>query len=194
MSEYVILANSTCDITKEMEEELELKMIPLSVNIEDETYRSYDPKEFYQRMREGAMPSTNAVNIGDYVDAIEPILSSGKDVLILAFSSGLSTTYNSAAMAARELSEKYPERKVYAVDTLCASMGEGLLVWHAAGLKKAGKSIEEVRDWVVKNRLSVCHWFTVNDLHHLKRGGRVSAATAIVGSMLGIKPVLHVDN
>lgn len=194
MSEYVILANSTCDVTKEMEAELELEMLSLSVNIGKDTYKEFDSKEFYQQIREGAMPSTNAVNIGEYIEAIEPILEGGRDVLVLAFSSGLSTTYNSAAMAVSELAEKYPDRKVYAIDTLSASMGEGLLTWYAAKRKQAGQSIDEVRDWVLDNRLKLCHWFTVDDLHHLKRGGRVSSATAVIGSMLNIKPVLHVDN
>lgn len=115
-------------------------------------------------------------------------------MLILAFSSGLSTTCQSARLSAQELSEKYPERKVYAVDTLCASLGQGLLVWHAVQEKNKGKSIEAVREWVEENKLRLCHWFTVDDLHFLKRGGRISAATAVVGSMLSIKPVLHVDD
>jgi len=194
MSDYVIITDSTCDITKEMEKELELTLLSLSVNIGEETFQEYDSKAFYERLREGAMPTTNAINIGDYLDTARPILEAGRDVLILAFSSGLSTTYNSAAVAAQELSVAYPDRKIYAVDTLCASMGEGLLVWHAAKRKQAGASIEELRDWVLENRLRLCHWFTVNDLFHLKRGGRISSATALVGTMLGIKPVLHVDN
>ena len=115
-------------------------------------------------------------------------------MLVLAFSSGLSGTYNSSRLAVEELQEKYPQRKIYTVDTLCASLGQGLLVWLAAQQRKEGKSIEEVRDWVEANKLSLCHQFTVDDLHFLKRGGRISATTAVVGSMLQIKPVLHVDD
>jgi DegV family protein with EDD domain len=125
---------------------------------------------------------------------MEPILQQGRDILDIAFSSGLSATYSSAKIACEELSEKYPERKVFAVDTLAASLGQGLLVYHAAGQKRAGKSIEEVRDWVEQNKLHLCHWFTVDDLNHLKRGGRISGATALFGTMLNIKPVMHVDD
>ena len=145
-------------------------------------------------LREGAMATTSAVNVGDYTEALTPFLEAGKDVLVLAFSSGLSATCHSAQIAAGELMEQYPDRKVYVVDTLCASLGQGLLVWYAANLKKQGKTMEEVRDWTEEHKLNLCHWFTVDDLHFLKRGGRVSAATAVVGSMLQIKPVLHVDN
>ena len=132
--------------------------------------------------------------MAQYTEALEPLLQAGKDVLILAFSSGLSTTCNSAVIAAQELGEKYPDRKIFAVDTLCASLGQGLLVWYAAKARERGGTIEEVRDWVEDRKLNLCHQFTVDDLHFLKRGGRISAATAVVGSMLQIKPVLHVDN
>ena len=117
-----------------------------------------------------------------------------RDILILAFSSGLSTTFSSSAIAVDELREKYPERKVYTVDTLCASLGQGMLVWLAVQEQRKGRSIEEVRDWVVSHKLSICHQVTVNDLHFLKRGGRISATTAVVGSMLQIKPIIHVDD
>ena len=140
------------------------------------------------------MATTAAINAAEYTDALEPILQAGKDVLVLAFSSGLSATYQASVMAVEELREKYPERKLYTVDTLCASLGQGLLVYHAVQQQRMGKSIEEVRDWVEQNKLHLCHWFTVDDLHFLKRGGRVSAATAVLGSMLQIKPVLHVDD
>ena len=115
-------------------------------------------------------------------------------MLVLAFSSGLSATFQSSKLAVEELSEKYPERKLYTVDTLCASLGQGLLVWYAAQERKKGRTIEEVRDWAEANKLSLCHQFTVDDLHFLKRGGRISATTAVVGSILQIKPVLHVDD
>ena len=153
-----------------------------------------DPHLFYEKLRAGEVATTAAVNVAEYVDAVEPLLQAGHDVLILAFSSGLSTTYNSSAIAVEELREKYPDRKVYTVDTLCASLGQGLLVYLAAQERAKGRSIEEVRDWAEANKLHLCHQFTVDDLHFLKRGGRISATTAVLGSMLQIKPVLHVDD
>lgn len=200
MNDYVILTDSSADLDQKMVADLGLEVLPLTFLVEEKSYhdfpdgREMNPRDFYQKVRDGAMPTTNAVNVGQATDAIEPLLKAGKDVLFLAFSSGLSTTYNSIKIAGEELSEQYPERKVYVVDTLCASLGQGLLVWYAVQHKRAGESIEQVRDWVEENKLHLCHWFTVNDLMHLKRGGRVSAATALVGTMLSIKPVLHVDN
>lgn len=200
MGEYVILTDSSADLTAELVAELGVEVIPLSFTMEDKTYFNYpdnrdiDPADFYARLRGGAMATTAAVNVADYTEAIEPILKEGKDVLVLAFSSGLSATCHSAQIAAGELMEQYPDRKVYVVDTLCASLGQGLLVWYAASLKKQGKTMEEVRDWTEEHKLNLCHWFTVDDLHFLKRGGRISSATAVLGTMLSIKPVMHVDN
>ena len=125
---------------------------------------------------------------------IEPVLSSGEDALVLAFSSGLSTTYQSAVIAAQELQEMYPDRQIRVVDSLCASMGQGLLLWYACQQRDAGLSLEELTAWCEENKLNLCHWFTVDDLMYLKRGGRVSAATALMGTMLQIKPVMHVDD
>ena len=200
MNDYVILTDSSADLTQEWVDELGLQVLPLTFIMEGKSYFNYpDNREmsladFYQKEREGVMATTNAVNVGQAYEAIEPLLQAGKDVLILAFSSGLSTTCNSLQIAAGELAEKYPDRKVYAVDTLCASLGQGMLVYYACQQQKAGRTIDEVRDWVEANKLRQCHWFTVNDLFFLKRGGRVSAATAVVGTMLQIKPVLHVDD
>ena len=200
MGEYVILTDSSADLTAELAAQLGVEVIPLSFTMEDKTYFNYpdnrdiDPADFYARLRGGAMATTAAVNVADYTEAMEPILKEGKDVLVLAFSSGLSATCHSAQIAAGELMEQYPDRKVYVVDTLCASLGQGLLVWYAANLKKQGKTMEEVRDWTEEHKLNLCHWFTVDDLHFLKRGGRISAATAVLGTMLSIKPVMHVDN
>ena len=196
----MILTDSSADLTAELVAELGVEVIPLSFTMEDKTYFNYpdnrdiDPADFYARLRGGAMATTAAVNVADYTEAIEPILKEGKDVLVLAFSSGLSATCHSAQIAAGELMEQYPDRKVYVVDTLCASLGQGLLVWYAANLKKQGKTMEEVWDWTEEHKLNLCHWFTVDDLHFLKRGGRISAATAVLGTMLSIKPVMHVDN
>ena len=200
MGEYVILTDSSADLTAELVAELGVEVIPLSFTMEDKTYFNYpdnrdiDPADFYARLRGGAMATTAAVNVADYTEAMEPILKEGKDVLVLAFSSGLSATCHSAQIAAGELMEQYPDRKVYVVDTLCASLGQGLLVWYAAQQKKEGKTMDEVRDWTEAHKLNLCHWFTVDDLHFLKRGGRISAATAVLGTMLSIKPVMHVDN
>ena len=200
MNNYVIITDSSCDLPAKMVEELGLHVVPLAFIMEDKTYWNYpdhrdmSPKAFYEKIAAGSMATTNAVNVGQATEAIEPFLKEGKDVLVLAFSSGLSTTYNSFQIAAGELAEQYPDRKVYAVDTLCAALGQGMLVRLAALQKQEGKTIEEVRDWVEENKLHLAHWFTVNDLFHLKRGGRVSAATAVLGTMLQIKPVLHVDD
>ena len=200
MNDYIIVTDSSADLSTELVQEAGVDVLPLRFTIEGQTKynwpdnREMDPKEFYSRLRGGEMATTAAVNMDQYLTMLEPVLQAGKDVLVLAFSSGLSATYDSARLAGEELREKYPERKLFVVDTLCASMGEGLLVWHAGQLKKQGKTIEEVRDWAEENKLHLCHQFTVDDLHFLKRGGRISATTAAVGSMLKIKPVLHVNN
>ena len=200
MSDYVLLTDSSADLTAELVAELGVEVLPLSFHMGDKTYRNWpdnreiDPKDFYRRLRAGETATTSAVNVSDYTEAVEPLVQAGRDVLIIAFSSGLSATCHSAQIAAQELSERYPDRKIWVVDSLCASLGQGLLVWYAARMKAQGKSMEEVRDWVEENKLHLCHWFTVDDLHFLKRGGRISAATAVVGTMLSIKPVLHVDD
>ena len=200
MSDYVLLTDSSADLTAELVAELGVEVLPLSFHMGDKTYRNWpdnreiDPKDFYRRLRAGETATTSAVNVSDYTEAVEPLVQAGRDVLIIAFSSGLSATCHSAQIAAQELSEQYPDRKIWVVDSLCASLGQGLLVWYAARMKNEGKSIDEVRDWVEENKLHLCHWFTVDDLHFLKRGGRISPATAVVGTMLSIKPVMHVDD
>ena len=200
MREYIILTDSCCDFSAQMVAELGVEVQPLSFMMEGKEYFNYpdnremSPDDFYQKEREGVLATTNAVNLVQATEAIEPHLQAGKDVLVLAFSSGLSATYNASSIAVEELREKYPHRKLYTVDTLCASLGQGLLVYLAAKEREKGKSIEEVRDWVEEHKLNLCHQFTVDDLHFLKRGGRISATTAVLGSMLQIKPVLHVDD
>lgn len=194
---YKIITDSCCDFPNEMYAELGLTMVPLSVEFRGKTYDDKNDdslKEMYDGLRAGEAAKTAAVNPDRWAGAIEPVLAAGEDVLVMAFSSGLSTTYQSAVIAAQDLREKYPERKLYVVDTLAASMGQGLLVWYACKKRDAGMSLEELHTWVEENKLHLCHWFTVDDLMHLKRGGRVSATTALVGTMLQIKPVLHVDN
>lgn len=200
MSEYVILTDSGCDLTDALAKELELTVLPLSVTVNGKEYHNYldereiSHKDFYALLRDGNTGKTSAINLDTFKGAMEAILKEGKDILYLGFSSGLSGTYQVGALAADELAEKYPDRKILTADTLCASLGQGLLVYHAVQQKRAGKTIEEVQQYVLDHRLYLAHWFTVDDLNHLKRGGRVSAATAMVGTLLSIKPVLHVDD
>lgn len=200
LKSFTILTDSSCDLPASMAEEMQLEVLPLTVYVEEDHYRNYlDGREigfheFYQRLQTAKNVKTSAVNQAQFLEIMEPLVAAGNDVLYLGFSSGLSGTCNAGALAAAELREKYPERKIYTVDTLCASLGQGLLVYLCWQQQQAGKSIEEVRDYAEATKLHLCHWFTVDDLMFLKRGGRVSAATAIVGSMLSIKPVMHVDN
>jgi len=200
MRDYVIMTDSCCDLSAAMAEELELVVLPLSVIQDDKEYRNFldnrelDPKIFYDRIRAGSMGSTSAANVDAFKTAMESILKEGKDILCLSFSGALSTTYQSAVIAGKELEETYGESKIIVIDTLCASLGQGMLIWLAGREKKAGKGIDEVAAYVRETIPHLCHFFTVNDLNHLKRGGRVSATTALVGTMLQIKPVLHVDD
>ena len=194
---YQIITDSCCDFPTELYQKLNLDFVPLTVEFRRDTFddRNDDSlKDMYDGLRTGEPARTSAVNPSRWSEAMEKALSNGQDVLVLAFSSGLSTTYQSAVIAAEELGEKYPDRTIRVVDTLCASMGQGLLVWYACKKRDEGLSLEEVYQWVLDNRLHLCHWFTVDDLMYLKRGGRISAATALVGTMLQIKPVLHVDD
>ena len=200
MNDYVLLTDSSADLTDALVKELGVEVLPLSFTMRNKTYRNWpdnreiDPKDFYRQLREGEMATTSAVNVSDFTETIEPHLKAGRDVLVVAFSSGLSATCHSAQIAAQELSEQYPERKVYVVDSLCASLGQGLLVWYAARMKNEGRGIGAVRDWLEENKLHLCHWFTVDDLFFLQRGGRVSGTVAIFGTLLNVKPVMHMDN
>ncbi len=194
---YQILTDSSCDFPIELYDELNVTMVPLSVNFRGQTTTRYTEsflKELYRGLRAGEVATTSAINPEGWKTAMEPFLKQGTDVLVLAFSSGLSTTYQSAVIAAQELKEVYPARNIQVVDTLCASLGQGLFVWYACKKRDEGLSLDELADWCRKNRLHLCHWFTVDDLMYLKRGGRISAATALFGTMLGIKPILHVDD
>lgn len=197
---YRIVTDSNIDLTQKMIADLELSVGLMKFTIEGKTYTDQSDKselstpKFYNMLREGKTSVTSQINTDEFEKLFEPILQAGDDILYIGFSSGLSGTYQSACIAADELREKYPERKFYTVDSLSASMGQGLLVYHAAQLKKNGTDIDTLYAWLKDNLLKMCHWFTVDDLNHLKRGGRVSAATALVGTMLGIKPVLHVDD
>ncbi len=194
---YQIITDNCCDLSQAMYDQLGVSVHNLSVLYKGETYRDFDEaflQELYESMRTGESVSTSALNPADWAAAIEPTLQEGKDALVLAFSSGLSTTYQSAVIAAEDLAEKYPQQKIRVVDTLCASMGQGLLLWYACQKRDAGMELDELARWCEENRLHLCHWFTVDDLMFLKRGGRISATTAILGTMLQIKPVLHMDD
>lgn len=194
---YQIITDSCCDFPAGMYHDLGLVMRPLTLTFRGQSTDHYGEaylKEMYAGLRAGEAATTAAVNPEQWTDAIEPVLQKGEDVLVLAFSSGLSTTYQSAVIAANELKEKYPGRTVNVVDTLCASLGQGLFVWYACKKRDAGMDLPSLTAWCEENRFHLCHWFTVDDLMYLKRGGRVSAATALLGTMLNIKPVLHVDD
>lgn len=194
---YQIITDSCCDFPTQMYQQLNLSFVPLTMEFRGDTTddRNDDSlKAIYDGLRAGEVAKTSAINPTRWGAAMKQSLEQGLDVLVLTFSSGLSTTYQSAVIAAQELEEQYPERKIYVCDTLAASMGQGLLVWYACQKRDEGLSLKELRDWVEENKLHLCHWFTVDDLMFLKRGGRISAATALVGTMLQIKPVLHVDN
>ena len=197
MSAYKIITDSCADLNPELIAALNISSIPLTVVFQGENRNDCvddSIKEIYDGLRNGEVATTAAANPDGWASVIEPVLQAGQDALVLAFSSGLSTTYQSAVIAASDLAEKYPQRKILVVDTLCASLGQGLLVWYACKKRDEGMTLEQLHSWVEENKLHICHWFTVDDLMYLKRGGRVSAATALVGTMLQIKPVLHVDD
>lgn len=197
MSSYQILTDSGSDLPVDLLRSISVSSVPLTVNINGRSLPdSVDEgiTRMYADLRAGVVATTSAINPAGWAEAMEKILEQGQDLLVIAFSSGLSTTYQSACIAAQELGEKYPQRQIRVVDSLCASLGQGLFVWYAAKKRDQGLSLNELYDWCLDNRLHLCHWFTVDDLMFLKRGGRVSAATALVGTMLSIKPVLHVDD
>ncbi len=198
MSDYVIFTDSACDISEEKLKSWQVSYCSLSFTVagDDKEYSNYDlkPHDFYERMRGGAVAKTSAINTEAFITYFEPILKDGKDLLYLGFSSGLSATFNCARMAAEELGEKYPDRKIITIDTLCASAGQGLLVYLTVLEKEKGATIEEAADFAKGLVPNMCHWFTVDDLVYLKRGGRISPTVALVGSMLGIKPILHMDD
>ena len=194
---YRIVTDTCCDFPEQMYKDLNLAVVPLTVNYMGKSFNAYTEewlKNMFAGLRIGEMATTSAANPQDWQNALTPILENGEDALILAFSSGLSTTYQSAVIAAGELMETYPDRKIKVVDTLCASLGQGLFVYYACQKRDAGLSLEDLTQWCETNKYNLCHWFTVDNLHYLKRGGRISAATAVVGTMLQIKPVLHADD
>ena len=198
MSEYVILTDSACDIHDEILAEWGVDYASLSFTFKgnEKQYKNNEMPigEFYAKMREGGVAKTAALNASDHTQLFERYLSLGKDILYIGFSSGLSSTYNASRIASSELCGKYPDRKIITVDGLAASAGQGLLVYLAVKNKNEGRAIEENAAFVEKNKLHICHFFTVDDLVYLTRGGRVSPTVAFVGGLLGIKPILHVDD
>lgn len=200
MHNFVIVTDSCCDLPASLAEEMGLAVVNLSVLVGDKTYTNHlDWREisggaFYDLLRDKNSSSSSAPSIGDFVQVLEPILQAGKDILYLGFSSALSSTYSTGALAAQELTEQYPDRKILCVDSLCASLGQGLFVRLVWEKQQAGATLEEAHAFAVDLVPHLCHWFTVNDLFFLQRGGRVSAATAVAGSLLQIKPVMHVDD
>lgn len=200
MKDYVIITDSCSDMPAEMAKELDVTVIPMKFSLGGRTYTNYSDNhelavhDFYDMLRSGEQSKTSQLSPSDFHEYFTPFLEQGKNILYIAFSSGLSGTYQNSLIAARELEEEFPERRIECFDSLCACIGECALVWYAVRKKQDGYSLEEVLGWLNANRLHLCHWFTVDDLGHLKRGGRVSAATALAGTMLKIKPILHVDD
>ena len=195
---YQIITDSCCDLTEKQLQQWNVLSVPLTLMYNGESHSNFSDeaavKAFYDVLRSGVTATTAAANPGDWASRMEPLLKEGMDILILAFSSGLSTTCQSAFIAAKELREVYPERTIHVVDTLCAALGQGFLVWQACRRRDEGMDIDSLCQWVEEHKKDICHWVTVDDLSHLKRGGRISATTALVGTMLNIKPIIHVDN
>ena len=200
--DFEIVTDSCCNLLEDMIDDFGIHVLPLTfmVDGEDEVYQSYlkgertDLKQFYTMMREGKVFKTSLPNLAESEALFRELLGSGRDVLYIAFSSGLSGTYQALSLMATQLQEEFPERKIHVVDSLAASGGQGLLVWYAVQHARAGESIDQVRDWLEENKLHLAHWFTVDDLMFLFRGGRVSKTAAWAGTLLNIKPVLHVDD
>ncbi len=197
---FEIVTDSSCNLVEDMIDEFGLHILPLTFMVDGEQYQSYlkgertDLKQFYTMMREGKVITTSLPNLAESEDLLRGLLDAGRDVLYIGFSSGLSGTYQAIGLLLKDLAAQYPERTVRSVDTLAASGGQGLLVWYAAQKARAGASLEEVYTWLEENKLHLAHWFTVDDLMFLWRGGRVSKTSAWAGTILNIKPVMHVDD
>lgn len=200
MRDYIIITDSCADLDPGMIKKLRIEVIPMTFILDGESYKNWpdgremDFGEFYAQLRSGKMSSTSQLNTVEFLDYFRPFLEKEKDILYIGFSSGLSTTVESARAAAEELADAYPDCSIAVVDSLAASLGEGLMVSYAAQLKKQGRELNETVEWLEKHRLCFAHWFTVDDLNFLRRGGRLSGTVALLGTMLGIKPILHVDD
>lgn len=198
MAEYIISTDTSCDFPLEYVKQHQLPLVTLFYSIDGVTGENGCPssdvlKNFYDKMRAGSMTKTQQASIEDTEKVFREILQEGKDILHIAFSSGLSGTANAARLSAENMMEEFPERKIIVIDSLCASLGQGLLVDYALKLQQQGKTMEETAKWLEDHIQNICHLFTVEDLKYLQRGGRISKTTALVGTMIGIKPVLHVD-
>lgn len=198
MAEYIISTDTSCDFPLEYVKQHQLPLVTLFYSIDGVTGENGCPssdvlKNFYDKMRAGSMTKTQQASIEDTEKVFREILQQGKDILHIAFSSGLSGTANAARLAAENMMEEFPGRKIIVIDSLCASLGQGLLVDYALKLQQQGKTMEETAKWLEDHIQNICHLFTVEDLKYLQRGGRISKTTALVGTMIGIKPVLHVD-
>lgn len=197
---FTIVTDSSANLLDETIDKNDIKILPLTFMVDDVQHTSYstsqasDLAKFYKMMRDGKVITTSLPNLQSSKAMLEEILKSGSDLYYIGFSSGLSGTYTAIELILKELAATYPKQKVLSTDTLAASYGEGMLVCYAIDMRSEGKSIDEVFEWVEKNKLRLAHWFTVDDLHYLERGGRVSKTAAFAGTMLNIKPVLHVDN
>ncbi|HOH18282.1 MAG TPA: DegV family protein [Bacilli bacterium] len=200
MQNYVIITDATCDLPIWISKKFALEVIPMVYQMEgkdfqiDITNPNFKLSEFYAKLRQGQMATTTQINAHQYEEVIEKYLAQGIDVLVINFSSALSGSFNSLNIAKRTLDEKYPQRQLIIFDSKAASMGEGLLVYLALLEKQKGKTITEVAAWLSANYLHLCHWFIVDDLDFLRRGGRLSGSIAFIGRLLKIKPILHVDN
>lgn len=198
MADYVISTDTSCDFPLEYVQEHQLPLVTLFYSIDGVSGSNGCPnaeelKNFYDKMRAGAQTKTQQASIEDTEQVFREVAQQGKDLLHIAFSSGLSGTANAARLAAENIMEEFPDRKIVVIDSLCASLGQGLLVDYAIRQREQGKTLEETAQWVQEHIQNLCHLFTVEDLKYLQRGGRISKTTALVGTMIGIKPVLHVD-
>ena len=199
MKDYVLIGDTTEDITPEVLKTMNVQLLPFSYSINDEVIPFYmderdgDIKDFYEKIRKGSMPVTSQINPETYKKCFEEIVKDGKDIFYLCFTSGLSGSIQSALIAADMVSDKYPDARIEIVDSFSASVGGGILLYETDLKKKEGLSIDELKAWVEENRYKTRHWFMVEDLFHLKRGGRVSTVEAMIGSALKIKPILSVD-
>ena len=198
MNHYVVYTDSGCDIAPELLKEWGVYSSSLTFRFDGDEieYSNNDMTvtEFYNRMRAGGVAKTAAINVGTFLDEFEKLLAQGLDILYLGFSSKLSSTYSSAEIAAQQLRSQYPERTIITVDTLSASAGQEMLVYLAQEKKLAGASLQETAAYIEELKLRIAHWVTAEDLVYLKRGGRISSTAAVVGNVLGIKPIIHMDN
>ena len=197
---YVILTDSCSDLTPELVKEADLNIIPMTFRLGEQDYMDYpdnreiDMHKFYDELRNGKLSRTSQITPGKYIEILTPFLKDGKDILLLVFSSALSSTYDSAKNAASFLRENFPERKIEIIDSLSASGGQGFLAYHLGLNRNLGMSLTQNVLWANNNRLHIAHWFTIDSLQFLRRGGRLTASKAWLGTLLSLKPVLHVDN